>query len=383
MKIVFVSVALNIHQVGIADQLYILTDKNFWFVETDNPSGNEKGGNKDFSSMPYLVRPYLSNDEYRKTLDIIHDADMMIYGPSNFFFFKERIKTGKLTFLYSERWFKRGWINIFSPRLIEQMFFYHTQCRDKPLFLLSSGGYTASDFSKMFAFRGKSFKWGYFTNVEKINIVELIQQKHYSDAKITRILWVGRFIPLKHAEQMVILADQLKSKGINFTITMVGSGPEEMKIKKSVIKKGLSEKFCFLGSIPNEEVRKVMKAHHIFCFTSNRLEGWGAVVNEAMSCGCCPVVSKDCGSASFLIKDGINGFIFDLFKSKDLFDKVYWLIRHPDRCEQMSIESYRTMYDIWSPHNAATRLVALSEMILSNKNCEELDLFKDGPCSKV
>ena len=52
----------------------------------------------------------------------------LFYGSCPIKYFKERVKTGKLTFLYSERWFKRGWVNMFSPRLIKQMLFYHLHC---------------------------------------------------------------------------------------------------------------------------------------------------------------------------------------------------------------------------------------------------------------
>lgn len=53
-----------------------------------------------------------------------------------------------------------------------------------------------------------------------------------------------------------------------------------------------------------------MREHDIFTFTSNKREGWGAVLNEAMSCGCACVVSDLIGAAPYLIKAGINGYTF-------------------------------------------------------------------------
>lgn len=56
MKIVMVSCILNIHQAGVADELYRITDGNYWFIQTEMPTDEDKkGGDRDFSGRPYLV----------------------------------------------------------------------------------------------------------------------------------------------------------------------------------------------------------------------------------------------------------------------------------------------------------------------------------------
>ena len=375
MTIAFATVALNIHQVGVSDELYKLSNGQFWFIETNVPSeGNDKGGNTDFSRRPYLIRAHQSTEQYQRALQVVRDVDVFIYGSCPIEYFKERVKTGKLTFLYSERWFKRGWVNIFSPRLIQQMLFYHLHCHGKPVYLLGSGAYAAQDFHKMFAFRGKSYKWGYFTTVPTLDIDAVLQVKRDD---VVKILWVARFIPLKHAEKMVELAVKLKSMGEKYVVTMVGSGSEEERIKEMALQQGEAEYMHFTGAIPNTQVKELMKSYHIFCFTSNRLEGWGAVVNEAMGCGCCPVISIDTGAAPYLIKEGVNGFTFKLSKQDDLFEKVYWLVKHPEVREGMSLQAYTTIHDVWSPKNAASNFFRLATSLLSNIPFK----VEDGPGS--
>ena len=44
MTIVFVSVILNVHQVGVADELFRLCGGNYWFVETDAPNADDGKG---------------------------------------------------------------------------------------------------------------------------------------------------------------------------------------------------------------------------------------------------------------------------------------------------------------------------------------------------
>jgi len=61
-----------------------------------------------------------------------------------------------------------------------------------------------------------------------------------------------------------------------------------------------------LGNLPNEEVLQMMRESHIFIFTSDRGEGWGVVLSEAMANGCTVVASNKIGAAPFLVKHKKN-----------------------------------------------------------------------------
>lgn len=379
MTIVFVSVILNIHQAGIADELYRLTDGNYWFIETGDTSGeNSKGGEtNDFSHRLYLLKTAGGESARQKAFQLVREADVMIYGAAPMIYLRERIKTGKLTFMYSERWLKKGLLNLLSPRLLKQQWFYHTHCHNKPLYALCSSAYAASDFRLMQSFKEKCYKWGYFTTVPDIDIAAI--QKAKRSASTVKILWVARFLRLKHPERMLQLASQLRCCHVNFSIDMIGVGPEYDNIAARIQQEGLQDFVHLVGSVPNGLVMEAMRTHDIFCFTSDKNEGWGAVLNEAMSSGCCPVSSVETGSTPYLIKDGVNGFSFDLKKKNDLFEKILWLIKHPDERERMGIEAYKTIHDVWSPKNAATQLYRLCDSMLKG---QILDI-DDGPCSKA
>lgn len=378
MNIVFVSMALNIHQIGVSDELYRLAKGEFWFIETGYASkGVQKGGESEFASRPYLIRTQNGETSMAAAIQIIRDADVMIYGAAPIAFLKERVKTGKLTFMYSERWLKRGLLNLLSPRLLQQQWFYYTHCHGKPVYALCASAYAAGDFAKMFSFKGKCFKWGYFTAVPEIDIENI--QKLKRSASTVKILWVARFLQLKHPERMLQLASRLRSHYIDFSIDMIGVGPEYDKIASAIKTMGLENYVHLLGQVPNSKVMEAMRTHDIFCFTSDRNEGWGAVLNEAMSSGCCPVSSIETGSTPYLIKDGINGVAFGLKKENELFEKVLWLIEHSEEREKMSIEAYKTMRDVWSPKNAATQFVKLCEVIQNGDSA----FVADGPCSRA
>ena len=134
-----------------------------------------------------------------------------------------------------------------------------------------------------------------------------------------------------------------------------------------------------IGNKPNNEVLKMMRESHIFIFTSDRGEGWGAVLNEAMGSGCTVVASHEIGAVPFLIKDGINGLIFQSKNDASLAEKVEYLILNESEREKMAVEAYETIIDTWSPENAAKQFLRLSSYILNIDNGK----INDGPCSKA
>ncbi len=375
MRLVFLSVILNIHQVGVADELYRLCGDDFRFIQTGVETVGDAKGGTDYGSRPYLLK--MSETETEEILRLINEADVVVFGAAPLFLVKERIKQGKLTFWYAERWLKKGWVNLLSPQLLKQQLFYHRYCHDKPVYALCASAYAAHDYRLMHSFKGKCFKWGYFTAIPDFDIEKSLAEKSQSEK--TRILWVARFIDWKHPEVMIELAKDLHEAGYNFEIEMIGIGPLKSEVRRKVESAGLQAVVIFPEPMPNEQLLEQMRSYHIFCFTSSRREGWGAVLGEAMAAGVCPVASIECGSTPYLVENEVNGLTFKRTKQGDLVEKVKWLIDHPQERNTMSLKARRTMAEVWSPRNAARKLYELSSALLNGKTPE----IAAGPCSKA
>lgn len=374
MKIVFVSVVLNNHQVGVADRLHEITRGNYWFIETGLKNELNRKGGEDFSTRPYLVRAEETEDK-SYIWQLIEEADVMIYGAAPIEYLRHRVKTGKLTFLYSERWFKRGWVNVFSPRLLRQQLFYHLHCHGKPVYALCASSFAAGDFRKLRSFKNKCFKWGYFPNTPEIDFNDI--NKELKNDNAVKILWVGRFIIWKHPEMMIGLAKILQEKGFCYKITMIGDGELRPQIEKEVQELNLNIEFT--GAKSNQEVQEAMRRHEIFCFTSDRQEGWGAVLSEAMGNGCCPIASKQAGATQFLINDGKNGYIFSQEDERAFHQKVIDLIVNREQLTEMRKRAYTTIHEQWNAVSAADNLYQISAQLLNGQTPE----IGEGPCSKV
>lgn len=377
MKIAFISNFINHHQVHVADELYKIVGDGYKFIETE-PMPDEfiKNGYPDYSQRPYVVKAYSSSSILEYAKKYAYNADVVVIGSAPEYFVSQRIHDNKLTFRYNERWFKSkpwyltgitGWINFYKN---------HIRYRNKPLYMLCASAFTAKDVNTIGAYKNKCFKWGYFTKVEELDLDTL---KSNVNHEYVRIMWCARFIKLKHPELPIKLAARLKQKGYSFVIDMFGTGEELENTKQLAHRLGVFDCVFFKGNRPNDVILEEMKNHEIFLFTSDKNEGWGAVLNEAMSCGCAVIGSDTIGSVPFLIKDGINGLIFKSEDIESLVDRVCQLLDDEVFCSRISLEAYKTMTQVWSPKNAASQFYKLVQAMLMNNDI----VILNGPCSKA
>lgn len=380
MRIAYFSNFINHHQANVSDQLYTLTGGSYTFVELcPIYDWLLKGGYSDLSSRPYVLQAWKSEENYRKAIELLETSDVALFGgPEALKLEVQRAKTGKLTFDVSERWLKRGWINLASPRLLKFFWYYHTVFAHRDVYKLCSSAYACGDNYKLHSFRDKCYKWGYFTKVEEFPI-ETSANFVVTEDDGLRLMWCARFLQLKHPELPVELARRLKDRGYKFTIDMYGSGPELESAKSLVHRLNLEGVVSFCGNLPNEEILHQMRRHHIFLFTSDRNEGWGAVLNESMSNGCAVVASNAIGSVPFLINDGVNGLVFESENLDSLENKVVLLMDSRELRQSLARNAVNTIRTVWSPENAAQSLLHLIEQL----NGGNVQPILAGPCSKA
>lgn len=376
MTIVFFSNLLNHHQVALCDELYRQNDGQFYFVEIASSSLAFQSKGAQCFDRSYLIRNSEGEQSIRKAKELALSADVAIMGAQSWDFLKLRINAGQgITFSYSERWLKHGWLNFFSPNLLKLIKLYISKGRKRQWYMLAASGYLANDLKRIGIFKNRIFKWGYFPQYS-------LSPSQKAFERTTKILWVGRFIDWKRPEIMIALARKLIVLNYDFQITMIGSGDMSYNIEKEIKSDPLlGEHIELRGNIPNTEVVKTMSNNDIFCFTSTRREGWGAVLGEAMAAGCCPVASIDAGATPFLVKDGVNGLIFQTNNFQDFYDKIKYLIDNPAERQRMSKEAKRTMMTKWNSETAAREFIALAKLKLADPT--KLTLESDLPASPV
>lgn len=369
MKFVFVSNFLNHHQIPFSETLRSLVDE-FYFVSTQS---DQVQGYQVPSDAEYVVR-YDSDDKCRAE-ELILSADVVIFGACPNELIEMRMRENKLSFLYTERFFKKGTWRRFIPRTHKAVHNRIAKYYNNKIYALCASAYLSYDLSFFDFPQDKCLKWGYFPATKTYqNIHEIMSQKQKAS-----ILWVGRLIDWKHPEAAILLAKHLKKMGYVFHLNIIGSGPLEAKLLELIKKEKLDDCIQMLGAMKPEQVRDHMEQSEIFLFTSDRYEGWGAVLNEAMNSGCAVVASHAIGSVPFLIENQKNGLIYQCGDKKDLTEKVKFLLENPKQRIALGEKAYQAMITQWNAENAAERFCNIARKLLNNDN----SFYQNGVCSKA
>ena len=351
MVVTFVSNYINHHQIPFCNALKKeVGEGSFHFIQT-SPMEKERiemGWSVDPKTYDYVVLYYENREKCEK---LISDSDVVIFGWSDGLIEdieKKRLSSGKLSFRLSERIYREGQWKAISPRGLVKKYHEHFVYRNKPVYLLCAGAYVASDFDLIHCYPHKKLKWGYFPD----RIYENVDKEIASGRKI-KLCWAGRLIKLKHPEYAVKVAEILKCKGHSFTLEIIGDGNQKGYLESLIAEKGLQEYVSLTGQKKPSEVLDHMKSSDVFLFTSNYLEGWGAVVNEAMGCGCAVVASKEAGAVPFLIKDSYNGYSYANGNFDEFAGKVLQLFENKELITDFGVRARETITDMWNAGNAA------------------------------
>lgn len=374
MTLVFVSNFMNIHQVPLCEAFYKILGEDFTFIET-TPIAMDRV-EMGFSKCSYssYVKSMMADDvTKKKCMDAIINSDIVIMGSAPDYVFSARLKTRKLTFKYSERYFKGN--NSFYERIRYRISSYRhiRPLKKKNVYFLCASAFTAQDINRFGKFPRQSYKWGYFREVVQVNPEQIIFGK-----KPNSILWVGRMIDWKHPELAVELAAMLKKAGVLFSLTMVGNGEMKTEIEKLIVEKNLQDCVEVTGAKTPNEVKQYMDRSEIFIATSDYKEGWGVVINEAMNSCCAIVASHAMGSVPFLIKDGQNGLVFENGDKKVLYQKVKQLIQDDEFRKQIQNNAIKTLIELWNADIAVERFFEIVQDIVEERTCST---YIEGPCS--
>ena len=381
MRLIFITNLVHHHQIPLADEFYKLIGDEFVYIAVETLNDTLiRGGYNPNISRPYIIKAYEKDASGVNIKKLVEEADVVIIGSAPECYVEKRIEERKLTFRYSERWFKsKPWF-MSGPRAWMNFYKYHIRHRNKPLYMLAASAFTCRDVNAIGAYKDKVFKWGYFTKVDNFEVDSCPKLNINDDESVPQIMWCARFLKWKHPELAVKLADRLKKEGYKFHLNMYGSGDELDSTKSLASRLGVDDVLSFRGNLPNEELMSQMRKSEIFLFPSDRNEGWGAVLNESMSNGCAVVASHLIGSVPFLIEDGENGLVFKSGNLDSLVEKVSYLLGNQEERIRIAKSAIATMREIWSPRNAASRFIRLVQAI-NDRRFEELP--KIGPCSKA
>ena len=371
MIITFVSCFINHHQIPLCREFVNRCDK-FYFIETSPMTTERKklGYGAAVSEYDFIVRTYDGSVSQKYVYELLRDSDVVIFGQCPNKYIDDRMSFNKKSFLYSERFFKKGVWRRFIPITRKKVVDRIIKHKDKDMSVLCASSFLTWDLNLLGFDKDKCFKWGYFP------LVKDYDERPRRDNSVCRILWAGRMLPLKHAEIAIEAASKLKKKGLEFHLDFIGMGECEEELKELAKKRCVEDMVSFLGVKTPSQVIEHMEKSDVFLMTSNFREGWGAVVNEAMSTGCSVLVSSAVGSAAYLVNDGKNGLVYKYGSFSDFERKLQKLIEDKEYRDRLGLEAYKTIKHRYCAAVAVERFV---EFVESGGTVS----YESGPMSKA
>lgn len=369
MRVTLVSNYINHHQIPFCEALMRQADTEVTFIQT-MPMEEERtamGWGVDVKTLPYVKLFYEQESECRK---LIAESEVVIFGwTDRFDIEKERLESGKLTFRLSERIYREGQWKMISPRGLIRKYKEHFRYRKAPVYLLCAGAYVASDFHLIRSYPDKMLRFGYFPPFLEYHEAAVTKMKAAPDGTV-RMLFASRMLSLKRPDYAIRVLKSCLDAGFKTHLDMVGDGPllEEMKALASELQ--VTDAVTFHGMLPPKEVRNLMERAHIFLFPSNGLEGWGAVVNEAMNAACLVVASNEAGAVPYLLREGRNGLIFHDGSFTDFAEQVKYGMVHEDERDAIGRAAYRTIAKHWNAEKAAENFLRFCNDYFAGKGAQ-------------
>ena len=133
-----------------------------------------------------------------------------------------------------------------------------------------------------------------------------------SNSNIIKLITVGRLAPWKNVDSIIEAMYLLKKEDLKINLIIVGSGPQELDLKKQVDNLNLSNEVIFTGQKKYLELKEFYKSADIYIQASG-YEGLPHVLLEAINFDLA-IISTPIGGTNEILQDGKNGFILDLEK---------------------------------------------------------------------
>ncbi|MBE6294405.1 MAG: glycosyltransferase family 4 protein [Bacteroidales bacterium] len=172
-------------------------------------------------------------------------------------------------------------------------------------------------------------------------------------------LFVGQLVERKGIKQLTEAWKEHICKFPFDTLLVIGDGILRNEIIESCKN---TNGVHILGPIGYDSIHKYYAIADVFIMPTLE-DNWSLVVPEAMACGLPVATTYYNGCYVELIKDGINGFVFDAHKQNDIVNTLSKF--HNCDLEEMGKQSIEIAKD-YTPEIAAQKIYELSKKIYSN-----------------
>lgn len=155
------------------------------------------------------------------------------------------------------------------------------------------------------------------------------------------IVFLSRVMRLKGIFELIDALNKIKKDGFDISLDIYGDlnlSENDMAIFYSK----LNENIMYKGGLDNSEVIEKISHYDLFAFPTNAAyEGTPGVIAESLIAGT-PVLSSNFPQAKYLLKDGYDSIIYQMFDVNDLEEKTLYCLNNKTKLAKMRANAIKS-----------------------------------------
>lgn len=179
------------------------------------------------------------------------------------------------------------------------------------------------------------------------------------------VIYAGRFVELKRLDLLLDAMLPLFAEHDGLRLTLIGDGELRDCLQRQIDGLGIAGRVRFEGVLPTAQIPARIASADLLVLPS-RGEGWGMVVNEALSVGVPVLLSDTCGAAE-LIQHEVNGYVFATGDVKSLHSCLRLFLESKDKWAQLR-QAAKETGDAISTESVAPYFVECLRHLLDKRN---------------
>jgi len=199
-----------------------------------------------------------------------------------------------------------------------------------------------------------------------------------SDRIKSEIIFVGRLEERKGVFDFAAAVAPLLENYPNLTVRYIGldgttptSIDSNNRLASQFILSNLNSacraRVSFAGHIPVTSIIQYWRDALCAVVPSRMLESFSYTLVEAMACGC-PVIASRYGGPSEIVSDEFDGLLFEPGDIVGLRSAILKLIKSPDLCKKLSINSRQTVERMYSIKVVTRAIIDDYKNVLNRQN---------------
>jgi phosphatidylinositol alpha-1,6-mannosyltransferase len=191
---------------------------------------------------------------------------------------------------------------------------------------------------------------------------DALRKKHGLEGKVV-ILTVARLVPRKGHRAALQAFAKICCEIPEAKYLIVGTGPEELLLRKLVQDLGIGDRVTFAGYVASDQLPEVYNMCDLMLMTNRQeengdVEGFGIVFLEANAAGR-PVIGGRSGGAIEAIVDGVTGFLVNPDDPAEIAGVLRRLLLDRELREKLGASG---RLRVWSDFNWESRAEVLREI---------------------